>query len=627
MAELRDALRRSVEIRAEGGWTGADYARQALAALDDGDLDPDLDPDLDAALATLTARFGLDPADAALFAVAAAAEQNVGLHLLSGLLSGDDGPARPTVAIALELAGLPVDGRHAHARFGAAGRLVDDGLLELAGDDVLLSRRLVLPPRVAAVLAGDPTPAPAVRTLLREVEPVTVDGTAAVAAALGSGARLVWILDPRGGPGTAMAAAACEAAGLPCLVADLALAGNLPDGTGVEAAVDAVLLEAALNGCVLVLAGAERVAARALTDAVVPVLAVSHEPWDPRAGSLPLTVTAPPLSVAQRRALWRPLLDDDAAASEVSGMPLRPDQIATVADHARRTAAVHGEATVSVERVRDSARQLSRGKAVRANAGSAVSLDDLMLPDAAVAEFTRLIDWARYRDQVAAMGALYGKGGKGTGICALFSGPPGTGKTLAAHVIADTLGMDLYQVDLSTIVDKYIGETEKNLEKAFAEAEATNAVLFFDEADALFGSRSEVKDSKDRYANQEIAYLLQRVERFDGIVVLASNLRGNIDSAFARRLHFMITFPDPDEPTRARLWRLHLAGVPSAADDPVDIDRLAKAVELAGGNIRNMVLSAVHDAVAEGGEVGMRHVVAAARREYVKIGRIPPSSL
>ena len=135
-------------------------------------------------------------------------------------------------------------------------------------------------------------------------------------------------------------------------------------------------------------------------------------------------------------------------------------------------------------------------------------------------------------------------------------------------MVADSLGMDLYQVDLSSIVDKYIGETEKNLERVFVEAEATNAVLFFDEADALFGSRSEVKDAKDRYANQEIAYLLQRMEQFDGITVLASNLRGNIDPAFARRLHFMVAFPDPDEPTRQRLWTHHLADLATDPDGP-----------------------------------------------------------
>ena len=198
-----------------------------------------------------------------------------------------------------------------------------------------------------------------------------------------------------------------------------------------------------------------------------------------------------------------------------------------------------------------------------------------MLSGHALEEIRRLLDWARYRDEIVAMGPLHGKGGKGTGICALFSGPPGTGKTLAAHVIADSLGMDLYQVELSSIVDKYIGETEKNLEKVFAEAESLNAVLFFDEADALFGSRSEVKDAKDRYANQEIAYLLQRMEQFDGITVLASNLRGNIDPAFARRLHFIVSFPEPDDATRRRLWQQHLADIPTDDADPIDLDWLS----------------------------------------------------
>src|SRR5699024_978162 len=151
-------------------------------------------------------------------------------------------------------------------------------------------------------------------------------------------------------------------------------------------------------------------------------------------------------------------------------------------------------------------------------------------------------------------GAVHGAGGKGTGIAALFTGGPGTGKTLAAHVVADTAGLDLMQVDLSGVIDKYIGETEKNLERIFADAENLNVVLFFDEADALFGKRSEVRDAHDRFANQEVSYLLQRMEQFNGITVLATNLKGNLDLAFARRMHFIVHFPDPDEPTRARLW-------------------------------------------------------------------------
>jgi SpoVK/Ycf46/Vps4 family AAA+-type ATPase len=357
-----------------------------------------------------------------------------------------------------------------------------------------------------------------------------------------------------------------------------------------------------------------------------PVCAVSVEPWDPQwSGDLPLTVPAPRLSVAQRQDLWQPVLGELASSREVTSMPLSPEQIATVGRHAAATAALHGEGEVSIERVRHSARTLSRGRSVRASAGTSATLDDLVLPAQALGEVKRLLDWARYRDEVVAMGPLHGKGGKGIGICALFSGAPGTGKTLAAHVIADSLGMDLYQVDLSSVVDKYIGETEKNLERVFVEAEATNAVLFFDEADALFGSRSEVKDAKDRYANQEIAYLLQRMEQFDGITVLASNLRGNLDPAFSRRLHFMIGFPDPDEPTRRRLWTHHLDGLALDEEDVVDLDWLAENVQLAGGDIRNMVLAAVYAAVAEGVALGMRHVDDAVRREHIKLGRRPPA--
>ncbi len=389
-----------------------------------------------------------------------------------------------------------------------------------------------------------------------------------------------------------------------------------------------ILLEGGLAGSVVVLVGAERTRAEVYPRSAVPVVAVSSEPWDPRwPADLPLTVPAPRLSVAEREALWEPLLGDPAASREVSSMPLSPEQIATVGRHAATTAALHGEEGISAERVRHSARELSRGRSVRANAGSPATLADLVLPPAALGEIQRLLDWARYRDEVTAMGPLHGMGGKGVGICALFSGPPGTGKTLAAHVVADSLGMDLYQVDLSAIVDKYIGETEKNLERVFAEAEATNAVLFFDEADALFGARSEVKHANDRYANQEIAYLLQRMEQFDGITVLASNLRGNLDPAFARRLHFMVAFPDPDEPTRRRLWTHHLADIEIDPADPVDVDRLAASVELAGGDIRNMVLTAVYAAVAEGGPLGMRHVTDAVHREHLKLGRRPPAGI
>ena len=193
-------------------------------------------------------------------------------------------------------------------------------------------------------------------------------------------------------------------------------------------------------------------------------------------------------------------------------------------------------------------------------------------------------------------------------------------------MIADTLGMDLLTVDLAAVVDKYIGETEKNLEKVFAQAESLNAVLFFDEADALFGSRSAIKDAKDRYANQEVAYLLQRMEQLDGLTILATNLRGNLDQAFARRLHFVVHFPDPDTATRRKLWVHHLANV-SALDsaDPVSLDLLAETVDLTGGDIRNIVMTAAYSAAADRSAVGMRHLIDGAVREFTKLGRRTPT--
>jgi SpoVK/Ycf46/Vps4 family AAA+-type ATPase len=212
-------------------------------------------------------------------------------------------------------------------------------------------------------------------------------------------------------------------------------------------------------------------------------------------------------------------------------------------------------------------------------------------------------------------------GGRGDGITGLFAGPSGTGKTLAAEVIAHDLGLDLYTVDLATVVDKYIGETEKNLDRIFTEAERVNGVLFFDEADALFGKRSEVKDARDRYANVEVAYLLQRMERFDGLAILASNLRANLDEAFARRLDVVVEFPQPDEEQRLALWA-HAFGPGVPIDDDVDLAFCAKAFELTGGHIRNIVVTSAFLAADRGGLVTMADVILGVEREYRKLGRL-----
>jgi SpoVK/Ycf46/Vps4 family AAA+-type ATPase len=212
-------------------------------------------------------------------------------------------------------------------------------------------------------------------------------------------------------------------------------------------------------------------------------------------------------------------------------------------------------------------------------------------------------------------------GGRGRGITVLFAGVSGTGKTMSAEVVAGDLGLDLYAVNLATIVDKYVGETEKNLERIFTEADGVNAVLLFDEADALFGKRSEVREANDRYANIEVAYLLQRMETFDGVAILATNLRANLDDAFARRLDMIVDFPVPDVDLRRALWDRCLAPAVPRADD-IDLDFLARSFELSGGNIRSIAVTAVYMAADEELPVTMGHLIKAVQQEYRKLGRL-----
>lgn len=246
---------------------------------------------------------------------------------------------------------------------------------------------------------------------------------------------------------------------------------------------------------------------------------------------------------------------------------------------------------------------------------------DIVLPEDQLALLKEIVATVRGRPVVLDEWGVGQKLASSAGVTVLFSGPPGTGKTMAAEVIADELGLDLYKIDLSTVVSKYIGETEKNLEKIFGEAQSSNAILFFDEADAIFGKRSEVKDAHDRYANIEISYLLQRMEMYDGVTILATNLRANLDEAFTRRLQFAVDFPFPDEKYRLRIWQtLFPPDVPREPE--LDFPLLARRFKLAGGNIRNIIVSAAFLAAADGREVTMAHLLHGTRRELQKMGRL-----
>lgn len=247
--------------------------------------------------------------------------------------------------------------------------------------------------------------------------------------------------------------------------------------------------------------------------------------------------------------------------------------------------------------------------------------NDIILPGDTLRQLQEICAQAKHRQQVFGQWGFDGKMSLGKGLSILFVGPSGTGKTMAAEIIARELQLELYKIDLAGVVSKYIGETEKNLSKIFEEAEQSNAILFFDEADALFGKRSQVKDAHDRYANIEINYLLQKMEEYEGVTILASNFRKNIDEAFTRRLRFIVDFPFPDEAYRRRIWE-HIFPNKISLDADIDVAFLARQLQLTGGNIRNIALNAAFLAAADGGVVTMEYLIRSTKREYQKMGRL-----
>ena len=245
-----------------------------------------------------------------------------------------------------------------------------------------------------------------------------------------------------------------------------------------------------------------------------------------------------------------------------------------------------------------------------------MSFEDLVLPTGQMAMLRDIARQLRHRERVFADWGFGAKHPLGQGLVALFAGESGTGKTLAAEAIAGEVALDLYRVDLATLVSKYIGETEKNLKRLFHAAESSGAVLLFDEADALFGKRSEVKDSHDRYANIEVAYLLQRVEAYRGLAILTTNMRGALDRAFLRRIRFIVTFPIPDAAAREQIWRRQFpAQAPTGAIDCAALARL----NLAGGNIRSVALAAAFKAADRGVAIDQGLLLEAAREEFAKL--------
>lgn len=360
-------------------------------------------------------------------------------------------------------------------------------------------------------------------------------------------------------------------------------------------------------------------AAQEATAAATAVTLVLSE--DPAAGlgELPM-VRLPPLGRDERAWCWNEALKLHAIEPQTLGdladhFPFGLSRMVEVARSVAAAETPDRQALWNACRDRGATRLGGLARRVVSRRG----WSDLVLPADVLADLHALAD------QVGRRGIVYGDWGydallpRGRGVSALFAGPSGVGKTLAAEVIAGELGLDLYCVDLATVVSKYIGETEKNLKRIFDAAEEAGAVLLIDEADALFGKRTEVKDSHDRYANIETSYLLQRIEQYDGLVVLATNMRSHLDFAFMRRLRYLVDFPYPGFDGRRALWRK--AFPPAAPIDDIDFERLAQ-LELAGGNIIVIATNAAFLAATESARIGMRHIERAARAEFRKLDRL-----
>ena len=582
--------------------------------------------------------FGLDRVEMDVLWSIAAADLEPNVAHAYAALRGSPSSTRPTVGLALELAGIATTDPASFSVLSATGNLRRHRLVAVMGDEPWLLRPVLIPDPVLATLAGAFPDDPVIRGMIVPVSPVQLPGVGDIQRSIENGQGLVWVNSSAGMPGASLAAAGIRATGLDYLCVD---ARRVRAGEACAEAMASAAREAGLLARALIVLGGEALAdsadhgaIRPLGDAAVPVVVVSSRTWDSSwLPTFPLIVDAPPLTASDRSAIWLGHMDASLATDEdltrtLSGLRLTPEAVRETVRYARKLAAASGR-TVDAAAVKEAARRVGGARGASTPSaplarvdGGGPTFDDLILPDAVAADIHRLAAWGRHRNEVTAHGPLNRRG-----IAALFAGGPGTGKTLAAHVLAEELALDLLQVDVATVVDKYIGETEKNLEKIFLAAEALDVVLFFDEADALFGSRSEVKNAHDRYANQEIAYLLQRMEQFDGITLLATNLRGNLDPAFSRRMSFIVHFPDPDPPTRRRLWVSHLAQL-AATDlhDPIHVDRLAVQVEASGGDIRNIVRAAAYDAAATGEVVGMRHILGATVHEFRKLGKLVPSS-
>jgi DNA polymerase III delta prime subunit len=392
---------------------------------------------------------------------------------------------------------------------------------------------------------------------------------------------------------------------------------NIQDSPAREAFFREIVLEAALLEGVLVVnlaESAEDSIGGGTSSVMTRILAETPDLY---------SIVLPSPTVLARYDLWRAALQTVNCADEAILEILATSYIFTreQIEWAVKTAALRCE-SVDLDSLIAGCRSTNRHDLSRlaTRIDNEFQWDDLMLAADTMEQLRDLADQMRLRTRVFGQLGYTEKRTKRAGIAALFAGPPGTGKTMAASVLANSLKLELYRIDLSAVISKYVGETEKNLNRIFNEAHRSNAVLLFDEADAVFGKRSEVKDAHDRYANIEVAYLLQKVEEYEGLTILSTNMLNNIDEAFRRRLNEIVEFFPPDSGIREKLWRQAIARS-GASTLSIDIPFLSERLRVTGAEIENIVLRASFYAARDEAPISMQQIMGATRREFQKEGR------
>jgi ATPase family associated with various cellular activities (AAA) len=581
-----------------------------------------------AALDLLCTRFGLSELERALLVLCAGVELDSRFAALCARVQGDAAKVQPTFSLALAVLPSP----HWSAITPAAP-LRRWRLIDASHGPLLTLAALRIDERILHYLAGvqhlDERLAGLVEPLHAAGELVPSHAALAqrIAAAWSQPSARMHVVQLCGddlAAQRAIAAAACASAGLSAAVMK---AQSLPAAPG---ELDVLLRlwrrEAILTGSALLLehddldaSDAARGAAldRLIETLGTPLLLSGSERR--RARHVPLlTLDVRRPTTREQRGVWQDALrsapvplngEIDALAAQFD---LTPRKVYAACGEAASLPADFAAALWDACRTQARPRLDDLAQRIEPAAG----WDDLVLPEAQTRVLHEITLHVRQRTTVYDTWGFATKGTRGLGISALFAGVSGTGKTMAAEVLANALRLDLYRIDLSAVVSKYIGETEKNLRRVFDAAEEGGAILLFDEADALFGKRSEVKDSHDRYANIEVSYLLQRMEAYRGLAILTTNLKSALDPAFLRRIRFIVQFPFPDAAQRAEIWRrMFPAQTPTEDLDPAKLARL----NVAGGNIRNIALSAAFLAAGAGEPVRMTHLLRATQGEYAKL--------